>query len=612
MSQAAYKAMFGFLTSALSGSVSSSQANGPFTGFEAISLLGASEEPVEFAWRSVDLKIIAGLRAMTFTDSSLKAISKAALRDLWGRLFGLLRADFDRVTGLRGRILQTKAELFSGLLALQGTLPPVTEAEKEVLPRSEPLKPTRKRDAAAAGLLDDAGEDKGGALSGVASEVASHEGSYESSDEDGDVGEGGLAVPSQSGALCGGKLGYSPGGASQPVISAVQVKCPGCSVLWLAQQGIPRPLGDLCVACGARVRAPVAGGPQPLGSVGAVAGGGGGELLNPFALLSGLDVPGAVPLEDRVGWAASGRFRSFFFGPGAVGYSPGCVKAPPPSVVAGIIRDEIPDLAAQLSCPPFKADFERLASLSTPWSWQAFVPGGVIRDPAGLALALTNVATLLSLFHNDGFRLCFDRAIKTAHTWQYSGKHSVEGITTWSTQALVFFLNDLSVLLFADAKPTSGCTRDFFRARLPIFGFPSRADKLEVLTQLLATDAVSVDTARALAVHWAAAGTAPSQPGGHPGPIAADVPSAAGKRRGGKSRNKKPRAGEAAAGPPVPAGGDNPRRRIKHAEKIPVGASSGKKLCLDFSHGVCKRGAACHWGHDRSLSEEELKAVYDE
>ncbi len=65
----------------------------------------------------MDVKSITGLRAMTFTDASLKAISKAALR-----FFGLLRADFGRVESVRGRILVNKAELFSGLLALQGVL----------------------------------------------------------------------------------------------------------------------------------------------------------------------------------------------------------------------------------------------------------------------------------------------------------------------------------------------------------------------------------------------------------------------------------------------------------------------------------------------------------
>jgi hypothetical protein len=111
MSQAAYKAMFGFLCSILSGESSSEVVGAPFVGFEVIPLLNASKEPLAFHWQSMDLKIIAGLRAMAFTDASLKAISKAALRDLWGRLFGLLRADFDKVESLRGRILVTKAEL---------------------------------------------------------------------------------------------------------------------------------------------------------------------------------------------------------------------------------------------------------------------------------------------------------------------------------------------------------------------------------------------------------------------------------------------------------------------------------------------------------------------
>ena len=161
MSQAAYKAMFGFLRSALSGDSSSREVEVPFVGFEVIPLLGPEGAPLEFDWRAVDVKILAGLRAMTFTDASLKAISKAALRDLWGRLFGLLRADFNRVESLRGRILVTKAELFSGLMALQGALPPAVPGENDVLPCPEPPKPTRKRDALAAGLPEDAGVDKG-------------------------------------------------------------------------------------------------------------------------------------------------------------------------------------------------------------------------------------------------------------------------------------------------------------------------------------------------------------------------------------------------------------------------------------------------------------------
>ena len=196
-----------------------------------------------------------------------------------------------------------------------------------------------------------------------------------------------------------------------------------------------------------------------------------------------------------------------------------------------------------------------------------------------------------------------------AHTWQYSGKQSMEGLRTWSDQALVFFLNELSALLFADAKPKSGCPRDFFHSRLPSFGFPSRVDKLEVLSHILASDAVSVDTARALAVHWAAIGVGPALPGGGQ---AVDVPAGGGKRRGGARRTKKPRTGDPPGDPPASTGGDPPRRKIKHAEKIPVGGTSGKKLCLDFSAGSCKRGAACHWGHDRALSADEAKAVYED
>jgi hypothetical protein len=128
----------------------------------------------------------------------------------------------------------------------------------------------------------------------------------------------------------------------------------------------------------------------------------------------------------------------------------------------------------------------------------------------------------------------------------------------WSEQALVFFLNELSALLFADTKPKSGCTRSFFHTSLPSFGFPSRSDKLEVLTQLLASDAVSVDTARALAVHWAALGVGPTAPGVGP---AADTPLPLGKKRGSR-RSKKPKTGDPAGGPPAPASGDHPRRKI--------------------------------------------------
>ena len=321
--------MFGFLRSALSGDSSSREVEVPFVGFEVIPLLGPEGAPLEFDWRAVDVKILAGLRAMTFTDASLKAISKAALRDLWGRLFGLLRADFSRVESLRGRILVTKAELFSGLMALQGALPPEVPEEKDVLPCPEPPKPTRKRYALVAGFPEDAGADKGPLVPHGASAANSPVGSLESSDDDGEFGDGSsvFRCPATAQAKSAGVQPLAR--PAIPTVSAVQVRCPGCAVVWLAEMGVARPLGDLCAACGMKLTGPVASGGAPPPQMTLLASSGAGESVNPFALLSGLDAPGSTPLEDRVGWAASGRFRTFFFGPGAVGFSPGCTRPPP-------------------------------------------------------------------------------------------------------------------------------------------------------------------------------------------------------------------------------------------------------------------------------------------
>ena len=282
---------------------------------------------------SYSLTVAAGgatLRAMTFTDASLKAISKAALRDLWGRLFGLLRADFSRVESLRGRILVTKAELFSGLMALQGALPPEVPEEKDVLPCPEPPKPTRKRDVLVAGFPEDAGADKGPLVPHGASAANSPVGSLESSDDDGEFGDGSsvFRCPATAQAKSAGVQPLAR--PAIPTVSAVQVRCPGCAVVWLAEMGVARPLGDLCAACGMKLTGPAASGGAPPPQMTLLASSGAGESVNPFALLSGLDAPGSTPLEDRVGWAASGRFRTFFFGPGAVGFSPGCTRPPPP------------------------------------------------------------------------------------------------------------------------------------------------------------------------------------------------------------------------------------------------------------------------------------------
>ena len=178
------------------------------------------------------------------------------------------------------------------------------------------------------------------------SAVVSPVSSPESSDEDGDGVDGDPHISCVLRAPRGGTIVSATGRFPQAVVAAVEVKCPRCSVLWLALQGASRPLGDLCVACGALLRSPAAGYAPPAAAVGVTTGGSLGESINPFALLSGLDAPGAAPLEDRVGWAASGRFRTYFFGSGAVGFSPGCARPPPPSVVTGIIRDEVPDLVA--------------------------------------------------------------------------------------------------------------------------------------------------------------------------------------------------------------------------------------------------------------------------
>jgi hypothetical protein len=85
-------------------------------------------------------------------------------------------------------------------------------------------------------------------------------------------------------------------------------------------------------------------------------------------------------------------------------------------------------------------------------------------------------------------------------------------------------------------------------------------------------------------------------------------------RRGGRGRAKarKDEEPRAKASPPAVVNTEPVRARlIKNSGKIPPGAG-GKRLCLSFSKGSCKRGDSCQWGHDCVLTLAELSAVYGE
>ncbi len=74
--------------------------------------------------------------------------------------------------------------------------------------------------------------------------------------------------------------------------------------------------------------------------------------------------------------------------------------------------------------------------LSEPWSWAAFVPGGVIHDPAGLAVAVSNAGTYLGLKDNLCFLGCFVRAIVDLNLRQYSHTNSMAVLKDFADLAL--------------------------------------------------------------------------------------------------------------------------------------------------------------------------------